>query len=62
MPEGASRMVDTFFMIVISAEEPGDYMQRVILRAGEQVHPLVGRIMAIHVAEESRHISFAHDS
>lgn len=50
-----------FFILVLGGEEPIDHMQKVYLRAGEgKIHPLMRRIMQIHVAEEARHISFAH--
>ncbi|MEV5568931.1 diiron oxygenase [Spirillospora sp. NPDC052269] len=47
-----------FFFGVLAGEEPIDHMQRRVLREGEDGHPLITRIMAIHVAEEARHISF----
>jgi hypothetical protein len=50
---------------VLAGEEPIDHMQRTILsqqRKGEtKMHPLVHRIMDIHVSEEARHISFAQE-
>lgn len=49
-----------FFMGVLAGEEPIDHMQKTILRAGEEMPPLLQRIMAIHIAEEARHIGFAH--
>ncbi|WP_051407513.1 diiron oxygenase [Nocardia sp. CNY236] len=56
----AAMAPNLFFMIAISGEEPGDSMQRMILRA-DRAHPLLRSVMAIHVAEESRHISFARE-
>lgn len=41
-------------------EEPIDHIQKAYLRCGVELHPLIERIMQIHVAEEARHISFAH--
>jgi P-aminobenzoate N-oxygenase AurF len=32
-----------------------------VLREGKTLHPIMERVMAIHVAEEARHISFAHE-
>jgi predicted metal-dependent hydrolase len=32
-----------------------------LLRGGADMHPMVTRVMQIHVAEEARHISFAHE-
>ncbi|MFL6061721.1 MAG: diiron oxygenase, partial [Marmoricola sp.] len=50
-----------FFMGVLAGEEPIDHLQKAILREGEAMHPLLQRIMQIHIAEEARHISFAHE-
>jgi hypothetical protein len=50
-----------FFMMVLCGEEPIDHMQKAILREGGSIHPIMERVMAIHVAEEARHISFAHE-
>ncbi|BAD56253.1 P-aminobenzoate N-oxygenase AurF [Nocardia farcinica] len=50
-----------FFMAVLAGEEPIDHIQKQILRSGEEVHPIMLGVMAIHVAEEARHISFAHE-
>jgi hypothetical protein len=49
-----------FFYGVLAGEEPIDHVQKSVLRGGEQMHPLLRRIMQIHVAEEARHIGFAH--
>jgi hypothetical protein len=57
----AARLVPFgFFYGVLAGEEPIDHVQKSILRAGEELHPLLQRIMQIHVAEEARHIGFAH--
>ncbi|WP_328391821.1 AurF N-oxygenase family protein [Nocardia sp. NBC_00416] len=50
-----------FFMAVLAGEEPIDHIQKEVLRSGEEVHPIMRGVMAIHVAEEARHISFAHE-
>ena len=49
-----------FFLFVLGGEDPVDHLQRRQLKeeAG-RMHPLVERIMRIHVAEEARHLSFA---
>lgn len=47
-----------YFLGVLAGEEPIDYMQRRILRDAAPGHPLLNKIMSIHVAEEARHISF----
>ncbi|KXO88866.1 AurF N-oxygenase family protein [Tsukamurella pseudospumae] len=49
------------FMGILGGEEPIDHYQKAIMRHGGQVPPLVLRTMEIHVAEEARHISFAHE-
>ena len=50
-----------FFMMVLAGEEPIDHTQKSILRSGRDLPPVMTRIMQIHVAEEARHISFAHE-
>ena len=47
-----------FFLFVLGGEDPVDYLQRRQLRAGQN-HPVIERIIRIHVTEEARHISFA---
>jgi P-aminobenzoate N-oxygenase AurF len=49
-----------FFLFVLGGEDPVDHMQRQQLRSGVP-HPLLERIMRIHVTEEARHISFARN-
>lgn len=51
----------TFFVAVLAGEEPIDHIQKGIIRAGEEVHPIMRGVMQIHIAEEARHISFAHE-
>ena len=48
-----------FFLFVLGGEDPIDYVQRRELRSGRDIHPLLERIMRIHVTEEARHLSFA---
>ena len=60
-PLFASPMPTFFFMMVLCGEEPIDHMQKSILREDGSIHPIMERVMAIHVAEEARHISFAHE-
>jgi hypothetical protein len=50
-----------FFFGVLAGEEPIDHTQKNVLREGRNLHPIMERVMAIHVAEEARHISFAHE-
>lgn len=53
-----------FFFGVLAGEEPIDHTQKNVLREGgdgRALHPIMERVMAIHVAEEARHISFAHE-
>lgn len=49
---------ELFFMFVLAGETPIDHNQRQAL-TGEKAHPLLRKIMQIHVTEEARHISFA---
>jgi hypothetical protein len=50
-----------FFVGVLAGEEPIDHTQKNVLREGKALHPIMEKVMAIHVAEEARHISFAHE-
>ena len=49
-----------FFIGVLAGEEPIEHVQKSVLRTDVDQHPLIQRIMQIHVAEEARHIGFAH--
>lgn len=53
------RFPPLFFIFVLGGEEPIDYVQRKVLRSERDLHPLLERIMYIHVVEEARHLSFA---
>ena len=53
------RFPELFFLFVLGGEDPIDYVQRQALRSGNEIHPLLERIMRIHVTEEARHLSFA---
>src|SRR5205807_3354664 len=53
------RFPELFFLFVLGGEDPIDYVQRQELRSGKEIHPLLERIMRIHVTEEARHLSFA---
>ncbi len=56
----ARRFPELFFIFVLGGEDPIDHVQRETLRNTEQeLHPLLERIMRIHVTEEARHLSFA---
>jgi hypothetical protein len=50
---------ELFFVFVLGGEDPIDFVQRSTLRSGRELHPLLERIMRIHVTEEARHLSFA---
>jgi hypothetical protein len=52
---------ELFFTLILGGEEPIDHLQKSLLRGGVDLHPMVNRVMQIHVAEEARHISFAHE-
>jgi hypothetical protein len=49
---------ELFFLFVLGGEDPIDYTQRRQLK-DHSSHPLLERIMRIHVTEEARHLSFA---
>jgi para-aminobenzoate N-oxygenase AurF len=53
------RFPPLFFVFVLGGEDPIDHVQRRELRSGAAIHPLLERIMRIHVTEEARHLSFA---
>ncbi|MCX5386977.1 diiron oxygenase [Streptomyces sp. NBC_00083] len=61
LPLLGSLYPEAFFTGILAGEEPIDHLQKAALRSGEAVHPLPQRIMQIHIAEEARHISFAHE-
>ncbi|WP_067828149.1 AurF N-oxygenase family protein [Nocardia inohanensis] len=61
VPPLAALFPNLFFTAVLSGEEPIDHVQKAILRAQEDIHPIMRGVMAIHIAEEARHISFAHE-
>jgi len=48
-----------FFVGVLAGEDPVDHLQRLQLQGDRELHPLVERIMRIHITEEARHLSFA---
>ena len=50
-----------FVVHVLAGEVPIDQTQRALLRKGAALHPLVRRIVRIHVTEEARHVCFALD-
>jgi hypothetical protein len=52
---------ELFFLFVLGGEEPIDHAQRETLRSDREVHPLMARVMRIHVTEEARHICFARE-
>lgn len=60
IPFLASFFPEWFFVMVLAGEEPIDHAQKSVLREGARTHPMLERVMTIHVAEEARHISFAH--
>lgn len=61
VPLAGSTLPVVFFMGVLAGEEPIDHLQKQILREDAEIHPIMRRVMEIHVAEEARHISFAHE-
>ena len=61
VPLYAGPLPMVFFFGVVAGEVPIDYTQKNVLREGKSLHPIMEKVMAIHVAEEARHISFAHE-
>ena len=61
LPLAAGPLPNVFFFGVMAGEVPIDYRQKSMLREGGSLHPIVEKVMAIHVAEEARHISFADE-
>lgn len=59
IPGLGRRFPALFFVIVLGGEVPIDSIQRRELRHGRELHPLLERIMQIHVTEEARHVCFA---
>jgi hypothetical protein len=55
----ARRFPALFFVFVLGGEDPIDHVQRTVLHSDKEIHPLLERIMRIHVTEEARHLSFA---
>ena len=55
----ARRFPALFYVCVLGGEDPIDHVPRTTLAADAELHPLVKRIMQIHVTEEARHICFA---
>ncbi|WP_024804078.1 diiron oxygenase [Nocardia sp. BMG51109] len=49
------------FIGILGGEEPIDHFQKALIRDGANLPPAVLRAMQIHIAEEARHISFAHE-
>jgi hypothetical protein len=49
----------TFFFGVLAGELPIHHTQKNMLREHNTLHPIMEKVMGIHVAEEARHISFA---
>ena len=60
LPWAGSAMPYGFFIGVLAGEEPIDHTQKAVLRSKHQMPPMIQRVMEIHIAEEARHISFAH--
>jgi hypothetical protein len=55
----ARRFPELFFLFVLGGEDPIDHVQRTMLRSEREVHPLLKRMMQIHITEEARHLCFA---
>jgi hypothetical protein len=56
----AALFPELFFLVILAGEEPIDHVQKNALRSGREIHPMLERVVQIHIAEEARHIGFAH--
>lgn len=61
VPALGRRFPELFFVHVLAGEVPIDRTQRSMLRRGQALHPLLRKIMQIHVTEEARHVCFARE-
>ncbi len=52
---------ELFLVFVLGGEDPIDHVQRTVLHSGHEIHPLLRRVMQIHITEEARHICFARE-
>lgn len=52
---------ELFFFFVLGGEEPIDFAQKQTIKSGRTLHPLVKRVMQIHITEEARHLCFARN-
>lgn len=57
----ARRLPVGFWTTVLAGEEPIDYTQQLLIEQAKDhpIHPLIHKVMEIHIKEEARHISFA---
>ncbi|MCF3940547.1 MULTISPECIES: AurF N-oxygenase family protein [Gordonia] len=60
VPLASTIFPTVFFFGVLGGEEPIDHIQKDFLRTRANLHPTMAAVMQLHVAEEARHISFAH--
>lgn len=61
IPLAAGPFKIAFWFGILGGEEPIDHIQKAMLRSDVDLPPVLTRVMQIHVAEEARHISFAHE-
>jgi hypothetical protein len=59
IPGSARWFPELFFVFVLAGEDPIDHVQRAALASRRELHPLLRRIISIHVTEEARHVAFA---
>lgn len=52
---------ELFFFFVLGGEEPIDFAQKQTIKSGRTLHPLIKRVMQIHITEEARHLCFARN-
>lgn len=59
VPRFARTFPELFFVHVLGGEAPIDHAQKIELARKDALHPLIRRVLMIHVTEEARHVTFA---
>lgn len=62
VPDLGRTFPELFLLHVLAGEAPIDLVQRRELETNPRMHPLLERVVRIHVTEEARHLSFATSS
>jgi hypothetical protein len=59
VPRLGRKFPELFFVFVLGGEVPIDGVQKRTLERRHDIHPLLKRVIQIHVTEEARHLAFA---